>query len=301
MSRLDLLLLLMVLIWGTNFSIIKVALAEFPPLAFNSLRLIIASTLFLATLGVRRWQQRPGPALAGRDRAVIVALGLIGHFAYQLCFLGGVSRTSVANSALIIGTTPMIIAILTTSLGHERVTRVQWTGVVLSVAGMAILAGRDAELSRESLIGDLLIVAGNLCWAIYTVTARPLLRRHSPLVVTGYSMAVGTVLYAAAAGPTLAALEWCRVSVGAWLGLAISGSGALYIAYLIWYTSVQRLGNIRTSMYSNLVPLVAILVAVIWLGERIDASKAAGAAAILTGLGLSRVSRSSDTEAPAEA
>ncbi len=91
MSRLDALLLLMVLIWGANFSVLKVGLADVPPLAFNSLRLLIASLVFIVPLA-----RQPGKVPI-RDLAAIAALGVVGHFVYQLCFLGGIARTSVAN------------------------------------------------------------------------------------------------------------------------------------------------------------------------------------------------------------
>lgn len=221
----------------------------------------------------------------------ILALGVVGHFAYQLCFLGGIARTSVANSALIIGTSPISVALLTSAAGHERVTGRHWMGAALSVVGIYLLVGRDAELSRETLTGDLLIMLANVCWAIYTVGARPLLKRHSALVVTGYSMMIGTVLYVAVGFPELARQNWRAVHVSTWLALAFSGVFALYVAYLIWYTAVQRLGNIRTSMYSNMVPIVAMLVAVVWLGERVGVNKLVGAAAILSGLALTRAGR----------
>lgn len=296
MTRLDLLLLLMVVIWGANFTVIKVALVDLSPLAFNSLRLVIASLIFIAPLagaGARR--------MSPSDLVGILALGVVGHFVYQLCFLGGIARTSVANSSLIIGTSPITVALLTAAAGHERVRWLHWVGAALSVAGIYLLVGGDAELSRESLVGDLLILLANACWAIYTVGARPLLKRHSALVVTGYSMMFGTALYVAVGFPELARQNWRAVHLSAWLALAFSGVFALSVAYLIWYTAVQRLGNIRTSMYSNMVPIVAMLVAVVWLGERIGANKLVGAAAILSGLALTRVGRApEDSTAPIE-
>ncbi|MBI4475594.1 MAG: EamA family transporter [Acidobacteria bacterium] len=319
-SRLDLLLLLMVVIWGANFTVLKIALAAIPPLAFNGLRLLIASAVFMALVpfvasGFSRKIFRRASAQstefdggrverlkaeattershrpARRDVVRLAALGFIGHFIYQLCFIEGVARTSVANSALIIGTGPVSVALLTAVAGHERVTARHWAGAALSVFGIYLLVGRDAELSRETLTGDLLILLANLCWAFYTVGARPLLKRLSALVVTGYSMMIGTVFYLLAAFPELARQDWSAVRLSTWLALFFSGLLALNVAYLIWYTAVQRLGNIRTSMYSNVVPIVAMLVALLWLGERIGAHKVLGAAAILSGLAITRAGR----------
>lgn len=296
MSRMDLLLLLMVVIWGSNFTVLKVALVDLPPLAFNSLRLVIASLLFVIPLATRG----AGP-VSRKDLLGMFALGVVGHFVYQLCFLGGIARTSVANSALIIGTSPISVALLTAATGHERVAARHWMGAALSVAGIYLLVGHDAELSRETLVGDLLILLANVCWAVYTVGARPLLTRHSALVVTGYSMTFGTVLYVLVGFPEFARQNWRAVHLSAWLALAFSSVLALNVAYLIWYTAVQRLGNIRTSMYSNIVPIVAMLVAVVGLGERVGPNKLVGAAAILSGVALTRVGRGAEaTAAPLE-
>jgi drug/metabolite transporter (DMT)-like permease len=284
LSRLDALLALITIIWGANYSIIKVALGEIPPLGFNTLRLLLASAFFLVTLAIKRH-----PRLPLRDWVAVAALGFIGHFVYQVCFMGGLARTTVANTSLIFGCSPVAVALLTAAAGHERVRSLQWAGAALSVAGVYLLVGHGPTLSHASLVGDALLVAGLFCWAIYTVGSRPLLVRHSPLVVTGYSMAIGTACYVPLGVKDLASLEWSRVSAGAWASLVFSAAFALFISYLIWYTAVRAIGNVRTSIYSNVTPLVALLIAIFWLGERLTATKAAGAAAIVVGAALTRL------------
>jgi probable blue pigment (indigoidine) exporter len=101
-------------------------------------------------------------------------------------------------------------------------------------------------------------------------------------------MTVGAVCYVAATAPQLARLDYAAVGAAAWLALAASAALALFSAYLIWFTGVQRLGPARTSAYSNMVPLVGMLVAWAALGEPLGVPKLAGAAAILIGIGLAR-------------
>lgn len=282
-APIDLLLWVMTLIWGANYSVVKVALAEMSPLAFNGIRLLLTSTLML---GAIRWRglARPGRA----DLVRLLGLGAVGHFVYQLLFLGGLARTSVANSSLIIGCTPIVVLLLTSAVGHEPVTRWHWAGIASSVAGMALVVGRGASLTAASFAGDLMTIGAIVCWAVYTVGSRVLLRTHSPLAVTGWSMAFGTALYVPVASSAIADLDWTGVGRFTWLALLFSAVFALGIAYLIWYTAVQRIGNARTSVYSNLVPLVAMAIAVVWLGESLDVTRIAGAVAILTGLALTR-------------
>ena len=129
MSRLDLLLLLMVTIWGANFSLVKVAMRDFPELAFNAFRLVIASSIFLGALWWQARQQggeRPADSLSRADWGRLALLGLVGHLLYQLLFLGGVKRTSVANGSLIMGTTPVVVALITAWTGHDAPLDAMW-------------------------------------------------------------------------------------------------------------------------------------------------------------------------------
>src|SRR4029453_4948876 len=98
-----LLLLLMVIIWGANFSVVKVAMRDFPELAFNALRLVIGSSIFGAAIWwTRRRSAAMLPQINRADWVRLIVLGIVGHLVYQLMFLGGVKRTSAGNGSLII-------------------------------------------------------------------------------------------------------------------------------------------------------------------------------------------------------
>jgi drug/metabolite transporter (DMT)-like permease len=280
----DAALLAMVVIWAGNYSLAKWVFREMPPTAFNAVRMAIASLVFLALL-----RRAPDRHIPRGDWLALLGLGVVGHFVYQLGFIGGLARTSVANAALIIGCSPVAIALTTAAAGHERIGRLHWLGAALSVAGLYLVAGRDAAMTSATRIGDALMLGSVCCWAVYTVASRALLVRHSPLVVTGYSMTFGTALFVLATAPATLRTAWSQVSGWAWAGTLASAVLALNVAYLIWYTAVQRIGNARTSLFSNMVPLVALLFAWAGLGERIPPSKFVGAAAILAGVLVTRL------------
>jgi drug/metabolite transporter (DMT)-like permease len=291
-SILDAWLLLVTIIWGSNFSVIKKALVEIPPIGFNLLRLVLASATLLALLPLvpaRDGMAHPVRSLDRGDWIGIAALGLVGHCVYQLAFMFGIAQTSVANTSLIFGCSPIVVALTSAALGHERVAPVRWAGAALSVSGIYLAIGHASRLSADSLRGDAWVAAAMLCWAAYTVASVPLLRRHHPLMITALSMTIGTVLYAPFGVPDLVRLRWTAVTAGAWIGLSASSLLALVFAYVIWYLAVQRLGSTRTAMYSNLVPLVAMAVAAIWLGEPVTTSKIVGTAAVLAGVALTRL------------
>src|SRR5688572_28171050 len=123
----------MVVVWGSNFSVIKLALREFPEPTFNALRLLLASGVFLIAIAVVRARARAGrrppePPLTAAEWRLVLVLGLVGTVLYQLFFLAGLARTSVANSALIFGSTPVAVAIMASIAGHDRLSPLRWAG-----------------------------------------------------------------------------------------------------------------------------------------------------------------------------
>jgi len=289
-------MLLVILIWGANFSVVKVALRDFPEVSFNALRLLLSSTVFLSAMAVLQARSLAGrrpaePPMTARDWRVVIFLGVIGTGFYQLLFLAGIARTSVANGSLIFGCTPVAVAILASIAGHERLTARRWLGAALSLVGIYTLVGLRAELSSRTLLGDALIFGAMLCWSVYSVTAQPLLKRHSPLIVTGLAMVTGTVLYLVVAVMPMLQTQWSQISPLSWALMVASSLLALSFSYIVWYTAVQKIGSTRTAVYSNLTPIVAMVVAAVWLGEQITRTQLLGATLILGGIALTRGSR----------
>jgi drug/metabolite transporter (DMT)-like permease len=127
-----------------------------------------------------------------------------------------------------------------------------------------------------------------------------MLARLSPLAVTGLSTVFGTLMYVPFAVPDMVRTSWTSLGPGIWTALAYSSLLSLNLAYLIWYTSVQRMGNVRTSAWSNLIPIVAVASAAVFLGEPVTGHKLGGAAAILGGVALTRAVSRSRLDVPAE-
>lgn len=301
MASIDALLVAMVLIWGANFSVLKLAFDEIPPQSFNSIRILLASVVFLAAIGLAARASRRGARvspvlytperLSRRDWWDVVWLGVVGHCLYQLGFAGGVNLTSAANAALLMGATPVVVAILSSALGRERLTALHWTGVALSIAGVYVIVGRSASFGGATFRGDLLVLGSVVCWSTYTLGAMRLIKRHSPLFITGLTMAIGGVPYVLIALPQMLETQWGAVSLWTWGALVWSGLFALNIAYLIWYMAVQKIGPSHTALFSNVVPIAAIAVAAVWLGEPVTTTKVVGAVAIVGGVFVTRIGR----------
>ena len=286
-GALDVWLILVVASWGANFSVIKAALDEFPVHTFNALRQVVAAVSFTIVL----WRMAPaGRRVARADVGRVIFLGMIGGAIYQLIFVSGVTRTSVANSGLIFGLTPVAVSILSSFLGHERLGLTRWLGGLVSVVGLYFVVGHGAEVSTATLVGDALVFVAMVCWAIYSVVSRPLLGRYSPMTLTAWAAIIAAPPYVAASVPSMLATDWSRVTWWGWALVLWSSLFCLVGAYVVWYTGVQRLGSTRTSAYSNLTPIFAMAVAWLWLGETVSSGQMIGALAIFAGVFLTRLS-----------
>ncbi len=289
-SRADFYLLLTALVWGSNYSVIKFVMQEMPPRSFNALRLAVASVVFLLMIGLTRRRESLA-RLTSRHWLVIALLGLIGQFGYQLLFIEGLERTSVVNASIIIGCTPVAVSLTSAVMGHERLPWPHWVGMSLSFAGVYFIVTGGAQAGESSLAGDLMMLAAVGCWTIYTVAARPMLNTFSPLLITGLSMAFGTVLFVPFAMDDFRATPWTTVPLVAWMSLVFSSLLALNFAYTAWYHGVRHLGASRTSLYSNVVPAAALIVAMVWLGERLSGTRLVGAGLVLAGVLVTRYRR----------
>jgi len=302
LRRIDGLLLLMSVIWGSNYVIVKHSFTQIDAQAFNAIRLVIASLVFVAAMGMIR-RLPPGRRVEGslasifytptrvtpRDLIDLGGLAIVGQCLYQYWFVGGLARTSVSNAALIAASAPVLIALASAVMGKERVTALHWFGAGLSLFGVYIVVGRGLTIGSSTLAGDVMVFAAMCCWAIYTLWSRTLMDRHSPVAVTGLSMTMGTLLYVPSVIPHLRTVAWDRVALETWMAVTYSAVFALCVSYTIWYAAVREIGSARTSVYSNLVPLVAMGAAAVFLGEPLGVRKLAGAAAVLAGVALTRV------------
>ena len=283
----DLGLLSLALVWGVNFSVLKVALAELHPFAFNALRFPVASAVLYLLLRARAPLVAPPRA----DVPAILGLGILGHVVYQVFFIVGVDLTSAGNASLLLATTPVWTVLLSVARRHEDPPARVWVGAGGTVAGIALVVLGGGGLGDGSLKGDALMLAAAVGWSVYTVGSRNLVRRHGALPMTAWTLWIGTVGVLLTGLPWLARTDLRAVSPAAWGGVVYAGALGIAVAYVLWYNGVRRLGNARTAVYSNLVPVVALAVAWAWLGEVPGPLQLVGAAVILVSLSLTRLRR----------
>jgi len=305
-SRIDLILLGLVGIWGFNFSVVKGAIgpgAPFEPIVFNALRFCVAAVTLLAWLRAARVTL---PA-SRRDWLSIAGLGLLGNTLYQVMFIVGLNFTSPATSSLIVALTPVIVALISAAFGLDRLAALAWIGIVMSFGGIVIVvlgnqAGVPAgQAGASPLTGDLLVLGSTSVWAVYTVLAAPMLKRYSATLVTSLSLAAGTLPLFLVALPDLLRVNWNAVPAVGWTAVLFSGVFALAIGYVAWNHGVKHIGGARTAVYANLIPVFAGLAAWQFRGDPLTVYHLIGAVIVLAGINLTRIGRQATVEPlPAE-
>lgn len=284
----DALLVLMAVIWGVNYIVVKLGTRLMTPLAFNGGRVTIAAvvlTVVVLATG-RRWPTR-------RDLVPLLGLGVLGNGLYQFFFIEGIARTRAGTTALLLAATPAFMAMIGRMLGVERVSRRKVLGIAASLFGIALVVfgtarAPGAASGGSTVLGSALVLLACLCWSSYTVLLTPYTERVEGLTLSAVTMVGGAIPLVAVASGEIARTPWTTLPGSAWAALAYSGLLALALAYLFWYRGVRVLGPTRTGMYSNLQPVVALLVAWPALGETPTLVQILGAVAIMAGILLTR-------------
>jgi len=288
-SSADLGLLLMAIIWGVNFPVIKAALAEIPPLAFNALRFPLAAiTVFfiLKARGRVTWPER-------RDLPAVIGLGILGNLVYQGFFIFGVDATLAGNASILLATIPIWTLVLSTRLRHESPGPLVWVGVLATLGGMVmvVLGGNLTVAVRDATLrGDILMVGAAMTWATYTVSSRHLVWKYGPTPVAAWTLWVGSMGLVLLGLPSVLGLPVGDVSLMAWSGVVYAGVLAIGLAYVLWNRGIRRIGSSRAAAYQNLTPVVALLISWIWLREVPSPLQVTGAVVVLAGVSLARLS-----------
>jgi drug/metabolite transporter (DMT)-like permease len=271
-----------VLMWAVNFSVVKAALRHFPPMAFTTIRLAGASLCFLAIARLS-----PGPSLLPSDRKRLVLLALVGHTLYQVLFIQGIHATTASNSAILLGLTPVFVALLSLFLSPDPPRAGAFVGIGISILGVYLVL-HDSSRTGGGVLGDLLTLAATFCWSLHTVLSQPIVARYGPLRTSAYAITLGSLFFLPLGLPELSRMTPASVPAAAWWGLGYSIVFSLVAAYGLWYYAVGRIGPTETAIYSNLTPVAAMIVAYLALDEPVGRRKLVGAAVIFLGIYLVR-------------
>jgi O-acetylserine/cysteine efflux transporter len=264
------------LAWGTTVPLSKLALGWLSPGWLTVGRFGLAAAVLLAAA--------PRTALRGAWTPRVLAAGAIGYGGSVVLQNIGITRTSVTHAALLIGATPVLVAIIA-ALWHRIVARpVAWVGFAVSLAGVAFITGGHG--GGATVAGDGLVLASLLLSATNTVAQGRLLQGRDPVAVTAVQFlgaALAALPFAVATGGMPAAPHGAG-TVLAVVGLTVGGT---LVPFTLFAYGQKRVSADLAGAFLNLEPLVGAMAGVLFFGDPAGPAQVAGGAAIILGIGLS--------------
>jgi drug/metabolite transporter (DMT)-like permease len=276
-------LTLMALFWGGTFIGGRVASAEMTAVQAALWRYAIAIVALMAFAWLLEGGlARPTP----RQWVGVVLLGATGVFVFNLCFMFALAHIPASRASLIMALNPAMTLLAAAFFQHEHLTRYKVIGIGLALVGVAVVLGHGNPLHLMSGglgIGEIVMFGCPLSWAANTLVARRMLPTMPPVAATTWSAITGTAMLALAAafaGPLLPEVASWR----AWAAIVFIAIFGTAIGLALFYDGVRRIGPARTSVFINLVPVFAVTLGVLLLGEPLEASMLVGGALVVGGI-----------------
>lgn len=285
----DAVLFLIAIIWAVNFSAVKFAIQEIPPYAFNALRFLGSSIIMMIYFHFYIKDY----AFIKKNFKRLLILSMFGTAFLQFLFITGMNWTSASNASLMYATVPIFVALISTVFNLEKVRKITWLGIALSFFGIFIVlssSGEGVGFSKSTLSGDFMILITAICWSIFTIKAKPLIEESSMATVITVTFALGTLFLIPLAWTELTTMDWVSVSAKSWWMLGFSLFFANVVGYLGWFYGVKIVGNVQTAIFQNMIPIIAVITASVFLGEVIKGSQLWGGLGIVGGVTLTRLS-----------
>ncbi|MGE3901569.1 MAG: DMT family transporter [Nitrospiraceae bacterium] len=279
-------LTLAAVLWGGSIVGQKYALASFSAVEVSVLRGIGALAILIPL-----WWLQEGRSirLVGRDRWLLALLGLavLGN---HLLTLFGLRYIGAAAAGVIIGASPAITALLSSLLIKDVPFRKVVAGSALSFAGVALVSGGGGESAAgdNPWLGGTLVLLGLVSWALYTIGSGSVMDRLSPLTINWTTLLISIVLQIPLLWSDQKVMQegWTTVSTGGWVALGYLIVFATALGQQAWLYGVQGVGPSRAGVFVNLIPVSALLLSALILGEAVGPREALGIVLILAGVWL---------------
>jgi drug/metabolite transporter (DMT)-like permease len=279
-------LMMMVLFGSSTATAAKFVVRELPIGFVPTARFGLAGLCLLGLTGrAAAWR------VWARDRRRLLTAAALGVPINQAFFLSGTRLAPTSHVAFLYATSPLVVLLLATAIGQERITPARLGGVLVAVLGAVILALGDLATHRgaasaATLRGDLLLVGAVLAWGGYLTVNKPLVVRHGALPTMAATFLTGALLDLPVAAWTLArhhdAIE--AASPAAWWGFLVLVLIGTILTLGCQNQALKRLDASQVATVGNAAPLLTVLWGVWLLGETSSPSLVVGGGLILTGI-----------------
>lgn len=268
----------LMLAWGFNFTVIRIALVEIPPLLLGALRftLVALPAVFLLPRPTAPWLH-------------VAAFGVV-MFALQfsLLFAGMALGVGAGLASLLLQAQVFVTIGLALVLGAERPSLAQWCGLLLGCAGLGLLALESRE--HASVAGLSCVLAAALSWGVANTLSRRLLSAQPVLGLVAWGSLFSVPPVAAVSLWREGWTAWCQVFTTAhaqsWWAVAFIAYVSTLGGFALWGWQMRRYPAIQVAPHTMLVPVFGLLFATVLLHERVSAAQWVAAALVLAGVGV---------------
>lgn len=261
-----LLILLAIIFWGTSFVATKTVLNEIKPVTIIILRLILASILL--TIIALSTKRKFSINFKSHSWIFILALVAVFHLWIQVT---GLQYTTASNTGWIIGTAPVFMAILGFVFYKEKITLLQFLGILVAVAGLLLLIGKG-DITNIGLIenqGDLLVLGSAFTWGVYSMVNKKISLSYSPLMTILYLFLMMAVIIIPFNLNTETINSVINLSFISWMWILFLGIFCSGIAYVIWAQALRDMESAKVGAFLYFEPLVTVIAAWFFLQEEI--------------------------------
>jgi drug/metabolite transporter (DMT)-like permease len=278
-------LLLMAFFWGGTFIAGRKLAMEVGPFCGAFLRFLVASTC-LAAIALRTEKQLGLPRR--KHLVTLFLMGMTGIFLYNVFFLKGLKLVEAGRASIIIANNPIVIALMSALLFHDRLNTLKVAGILISVSGAVIVVTRGqvlAGLGGGFGWGEVFIFGCVASWVAYSLLGKFVMADLSPLAAVTCSSLVGTAcLFPPAVMEGL--FDSGGYSFQAWASIFYLGFFGTVLGFLWYYEGIKRIGPVRAGLFINFVPISAVFLAFLILDEPLTLSLLIGAVLVSSGVYL---------------
>jgi len=287
-----LLMLVVITFWGSSFVVVKLVLSEgLTPIAIATFRFLIAGGAFLVFLLFKKTRKRDYRLLVeGKDAPAILFLALSGVTLFFSAQYIGIQMAGASIAAIFVCLlSPILIAALSTLILKERPCRKQVCGMGIAGAGtLIIIAGGtlDIQGNNEFLLGSLILLSTPILWTAYNLMGKRILEKYDPFLVVAHITIAGGLCLVPLSVAEESLQSVFAMGFNSWLAILFLSVTCSLIGYYVWFYVLKRVGAVVTSSFLFAEPLVTVLFAIMFAGERLSFSIVAGGLLIFVGVCL---------------
>jgi len=275
--------LVLILIWGANFSVQKYLLNTLTPSGFLLARYLIMPVCALILMRVTLGQFLP--PLPRHDVMALARLGFVGHSLHVGIVCYGIHLSTPFSSSVILACGPIFTLLILRWKGHEKLQRTQAIGVMVAFAGVLLfLSDKLLKGDWRASGGDVMLFVAAVLFSYYTVQAKPMLEKHGSVLTMGYATLWGGLPVMLLSIPAGLEAPWDTLGLQGWAAMAWSILISAFGGWLVWGWVNQVRGVAKTAPLMYLMPPVAGLFAWALTGEQYTVIKLLGAAIALMGV-----------------